>query len=177
MLTACPVHPGRHLCDPPRTHGAPRASPPVCLCPCHTGSTGLCLPRAQAAHSHPSRLSHSHLPVSNPGVSPTPAHTLRASLQPPPGDLRASWVPQARFREDRGLGHTAGLDGPRHPGLLCQPDFTYGGEVGGGMVNEAPGSSWARCWGSLGGQVTQQEGGAGGVDLGLDSPLPLHLPG
>ena len=41
---------------PPRTHGSPRASPPVCLGTCHTQSAGLCLPRAQAAHPRPSRL-------------------------------------------------------------------------------------------------------------------------
>lgn len=96
---------------PPRTHGSPRASPPVCLCTCHTQSAGLCLPRAQAAHPRPSRLSHSHLPVSNPGVSPTPAHTLRASLRPPPGDLRASWVPRARLRGQRPGSHQPGLAG------------------------------------------------------------------
>lgn len=96
---------------PPRTHGSPRASPPVCLCACHTRSAGLCLPRAQAAHPRPSRLPHSHLPVSDPGVSPTPAHTLRASLQPPPGDLRASWVPRARLRGQRPGSHQPGLAG------------------------------------------------------------------
>ena len=94
-----------------RTHGALRASP-VCLFPRHTQSVGLCLPGAQAAHPRPSKLSHSLLPVSNPGVFLTSAPTLRASLRPPPGDLRPSWVPQARFREGRGLGHIAGLGGP-----------------------------------------------------------------
>lgn len=45
------------------------------------------------------------------------------------------------------------------------------------MVNEAPGSSWARCWVSPGGGVTQQEDGAGGRTQGKILPSPCTFQG
>lgn len=87
-------------------------------------------------HPHPSRLSHPHLLVGKPGVSPAPFPTLPASLLPPPWEHRGllHFTGEAQMSGSHALAPAGLGKESKAPRLSCLQYFNYWRRGGGAVT-------------------------------------------